>query len=165
MNHRAFFRAVARPAASFLLAAGLLAADGAQAQDAASSVPGVTVGKGWIHTTSGPGADAAAYFTIRNTGTADTLVSATCPIARKTELVGADGKPVAAIAIGAGATLTLAPGGTHILLERNRFRLFPKATLPCSVNFRDAGSMMLYLHVEPENASSYQKSRGTPVDH
>lgn len=163
MTHRSLFKFRLMVFAAALLAAPV---GHAQTPDPGAAVPGVTVGKGWTHATPGADHDASAYFTIRNTGdAADTLLSATCPIARNTELVGADGKPVDGIAIKAGATLTLGPGGTHVLLEGNRFRLFPKAMVPCSVNFRNAGSMMLYLHVEPHDARTYQKSHGTPVDH
>lgn len=160
-------RALAKFCFMFVAPAFLVApASFAQTQDASAALPGVTVGKGWTRTTPGANHDAPAYFTIHNTSdTADTLLSATCPIARDTQLVGADDRPVNGITIKAGATLTLDPGGTHVLLEKNRFRLFPKALVPCSVNFRNAGSMMLYLHVEPHNARTYHKSHGTPVDH
>lgn len=138
----------------------------AQAQETGNSISGVTVAGGWIHTTAKAGGNAAGFFTIQNTGqTADTLVSASCPIAHSTELVDGSGNKVDAVEIKAGKTLKLTDDTAHIMLRKNRFRLFPKAMVPCSVDFRNAGKMILYLYVEPKNAGNYHRAYGTPVAH
>lgn len=119
-----------------------------------AALPGIQVDTGWVRPTHQHGATAPAFFTIRNTGiTADTLISATCPIAHRTVMLGGAGNPIGGIPIKAGQTLHLKAPGPHIVLEDMRFRLYPRALIPCSVSFLSAGSRMLYLKVRPAKAT------------
>lgn len=138
------------------LAAGLPALTGvARAQTTAASpnaaLPGIQVDQGWTRPTRSKGKAAPAFFSIRNTGmTADTLISATCPIAEHTVMLGGAGNPIGAIPIKSGETLHLHLTGPHLVLEDTHFRLFPNAVVPCTVNFLSAGQMMIYLKVRPQ---------------
>lgn len=163
MRHRIPARFL--PTIAACLALGVLAGPAA-AQTAGGAVQTVTVEKGWTHTTARPGVNAAGFFTIHNgSSSPDTLVSASCPIAHQTELVDGGGNKVDSLTIRPGETLALSTATAHLILKDNRFRLYPKATVPCSVDFRNAGKMILYLFVEPKNAGRYHKAHGTPVDH
>lgn len=137
---------------------GLLALTGvAQAQTTSASpnatLPGIQVDHGWTRPTRIKGKAAPAFFTIRNTGiTPDTLISATCPIAEHTVMLGGAGNPIGAIPVKPGETLHLDLTGPHIVLEDMHFRLFPNAVVPCTVSFLSAGQLMVYLKVRPETA-------------
>lgn len=132
----------------------------AGAQAPAAGPAGITVGHGWTRLTTAAGQTTPAYLTIRNGGRQpDTLVSATCPVAHRTVLLDATGKPEGAVAIRPGQTVRLSPAGQHLMLERNRFRFYAHAMIPCSVDFVNAGRMIVYLHVEPANARSYRPVR------
>ncbi len=121
---------------------------------------GITVKHGWTRQTTEAGKTTPAYFTIHNAGTApDTLVSTSCPIAHHTLLLDRSGQPVGGLVIKPGETLTLAPDQTHLMLQQNRFRFYAHAMIPCSVDFLDAGKVILYLHVEPNGAKGYEQAR------
>jgi copper(I)-binding protein len=99
-----------------------------------------------------PGAGAsAAYMTIRNDGAADTLVAARTDIARRVELhthILEDGvarmrEVEGGIAAPAGETVTLAPGGLHVMLMGLNGPLAAGATLPLTLVFENAGEMAI----------------------
>lgn len=132
----------------------------AAAQNASIVLPGIKVSQGWTTITKKSGKSTPAYFTIHNSGlTPDTLVSISCSIAHRTTLIGKSGDEIGAIPIKPGQTLTLKPGGTHLMLEQNRFRFYTHAMIPCSADFLGAGTMLLYLHVQPDDATSFQPPR------
>ncbi|MCW8306370.1 copper chaperone PCu(A)C [Acidiphilium sp. PA] len=121
---------------------------------------GMTVGHGWTRQTKARGQTTPAYFTIHNAGTTpDTLVSTSCPIAHHTLLLDRSGQAVGGLVIKPGETVTLAPDRTHLMLQQNRFRFYAHAMIPCSVDFLDAGKVILYLHVEPDDAKAYEQVR------
>ncbi len=130
------------------------------AQNANTAPLGITIDHGWTRITTESGKSTPAYFTIHNAGTTpDTLVSTTCPIAHHTLLLDPTGQPLGAIVIKPGQTLMLAPKDTHLMLQQNRFRFYAHAMIPCSVDFLDAGKLILYLHVEPDKAVGYEQAR------
>ncbi|MGC9270082.1 copper chaperone PCu(A)C [Acidiphilium sp.] len=126
-----------------------------------SAVPaGITLDHGWTVVTTAPGRTTPAYFSIHNAGTTpDTLVSTTCPIAHHTLMLDAAGAPLGAMAIKPGQTVTLAPGGVHLMLQQNRFRFYTHAMIPCSVDFLNAGKIILYLHVEADGSTGFEPAR------
>jgi copper(I)-binding protein len=76
----------------------------------------------WARATPGHAENGAAYLTIVSP-TADRLTAASSPVAKKAELhtMSMEGgvmrmRPLAAIDIPAGQTVTLSPGGMHIML-------------------------------------------------
>jgi copper(I)-binding protein len=76
----------------------------------------------WARATPGQAQNGAAYLTIVSP-TTDRLTAASSPVAKKVELhtMSMEGgvmrmRPLAAMDIPAGQTVTLSPGGTHIML-------------------------------------------------
>ena len=87
-------------------------------QPAAPSVDG-----GWVRLAAVPGRPAAAYFTLHGGTRATTLVAVRAALARRGELhqsMNAGGmasmKPLARVAVPAGARVIFAPGGRHVML-------------------------------------------------
>lgn len=102
------------------------------------------------------GAETAAYFTITNPGTAeDTLLSVSSPDASmaqlhktSTDASGMTGmSPVPDIAVPAGGTVTLAPGGFHVMLMGLGHDLTVGGTLELHLLFRNAGTVTVQAAV------------------
>jgi periplasmic copper chaperone A len=101
------------------------------------------------------------YITIVNHGSADdTLIAATSPAAEEVQLhemkmEGAvmkmtelpDGIPVPA-----GATVTLAPGGLHLMMMGLTAPLIEGETVPVTLTFANAGTVEIMLVVGSINA-------------
>jgi copper(I)-binding protein len=158
---------ISKPSALYFaltsLLASFLAPDAAQAAGPA----GITIGQGWTNQTAKPHSLARGFFTIHNAGAApDVLTSVTCPVARETMIQNGQNHDVAGIAVGAGQSIQLTPAGMHLVLNHTHFRFYSEADIPCNVVFRNAGTLMVYLHVEPATASSYHPagaSRSAPT--
>jgi periplasmic copper chaperone A len=100
---------------------------------------------------------AGGFLTIVNTGTEDDrLVSATAGIARETQIheMAMDGDVMKmrqlpdGIAIPAGATVTLEPGGYHIMFMGLNGAFIEGETVPVTLTFENAGEVVVDLHVE-----------------
>ncbi len=105
------------------------------------------------------------YVRIANTGNAaDALNGARAPIARAVELhrsmergamngMAMDGvssmQPVRSLRVPAHGTLTLAPGGAHVMLIGLRRDLHANATFPVQLHFVRAGWIAVTVHVRP----------------
>lgn len=97
-----------------------------------------------------------AYFTITNRGKAeDVLVAASTPAAARVEIHQtsiSDGmarmRPLKEVAIAAGATVKVEPGGIHLMLVDLKQPLTPQAYVPLTLQFRDAGNVTVQLRVE-----------------
>ncbi len=122
-------------------------------------VPLATVGdldivKAYVHSVELGG---AAYFTIKNTGeTDDALVGAASDAAQKVELhetVTEGGMhkmlPVEEIAIPAGRTAVLEPGGYHVMLMDLVEELEVGDKINIMLTFKEAGSLDLEVEVTP----------------
>jgi copper(I)-binding protein len=133
---------------------------------ATGSADRTTINRGWTTVTAKSAPAAQGFFTIHNAGAADMLKSVTCPVASKTVIRNAAGESVHDLPVQAQQTIRLRAGGLHLVLEHPHFRFYPQADIPCSILFRDAGTIMLYLHVEPAGTRSYRasgKSRSGPA--
>jgi len=150
----------ALPVALALAAAPLAA----PAQDAAPVKLGPLVISGGFTRATLPHAPVGGGFmTITNTGgTDDRLVSAASPVADHVEIhemsmVGdvmkmqplPDGLPIPA-----GETVTLQPGGYHLMLMGLKERLEQGATVAVTLTFSNAGTVEVPLAVGPINAGS-----------
>ena len=102
------------------------------------------------------GAETAAYFTITNPGTAqDALLSASSPAASmvqlhqtSTDASGMTGmSPVTEIAVPAGGSVTLAPGGFHVMVMGLGQDLAVGGTLELQLVFRNAGTITVQATV------------------
>lgn len=97
---------------------------------------------------------ASAYFTIAGGDVADTLTGVTASIARSAMVhlsERADGlrrmRHVPSLPIAPGATVRLAPGGYHVMLEHLSRRPEPGDTILLTLTFRHAGVRRLAVPV------------------
>ncbi len=116
---------------------------------------GVSVADAWARPAAS-GADTAAYFTIKNPGTADdTLLSVSSPDASmgqlhktSTDASGMTGMaPVTDIAVPAGGSIALAPGGFHVMLMGLGRELTVGGTIELRLLFRTAGAVTVQASV------------------
>jgi periplasmic copper chaperone A len=101
----------------------------------------------------------AAYFTLRNAGPADKLVSASSPVAKSIEFhisEMTDGmmsmRRIASIDAPANGTVTLAPGGMHMMLFGVSPDLQAGADEPVTIVFEKAGPQTFTFKVQPIGA-------------
>jgi len=149
---------LATTASFFFLAAGFArGATGVSAQDAPASFNVIKVSHGWTRETPRPGIAVPGFFTIDNpTDMQDVLDSVDCPIARVTRLIGPGGTTVGELPIKPGQKAILSAKTVHLVLEQPKFQLYRTALIPCSLHFQNAGPVMLYLEVEPKDATAYR---------
>ena len=119
-----------------LLVAGLVFGPGAVSAQTGQ----LEVINAWARATPGKSEVGAAYVTIQSP-TADRLVSASSPVAKKVEMhtmtmSGAvmQMRPVAAIDIPAGQAVTLAPNGLHLMLDGLKSPLRAGESFPLTLN-------------------------------
>lgn len=103
----------------------------------------------------------AGYITVTNKGTADdTLVSATSPVAGVTQIheMKMEGDVMKmtelpdGLVIPAGQSVTLAPGGLHIMFMELKEPLVEGSMVPVTLTFATAGTVEIQLAVGPINA-------------
>ncbi|PWS38130.1 hypothetical protein DFH01_02175 [Falsiroseomonas bella] len=137
------------------LATPLLLPAAARAQPAG----GITVTAPWTRAMRA-GGTGAGFMTIRNAGTTpDRLVAARAGIARVVELHThvREGdvmrmRPVPAIEVPAGGTVTLQPGGLHLMLIGLNAALEQGSSVPVTLVFERAGEIAIELKVESAGA-------------
>ncbi len=112
----------------------------------------------WTRQTAPGQSNGGGFLVVTNKGrTADRLIGVASPAAGKVELhtMAMDGgvmrmRPVVGgLPIPAGGTLTLAPGGYHIMLIGLKAPLALGAMVPLTLRFERAGSITVALKVEP----------------
>ncbi|MBU8540726.1 copper chaperone PCu(A)C [Falsiroseomonas tokyonensis] len=113
---------------------------------------------GWSRA-AGAGRTGAGYLTLRNGGAADRLVSARAEIARAVELhthMHDNGvmrmRPVEAIEVPANGSVTLEPGGMHLMLLELKRPLNQGDQVPVTLVFERAGEVQLQLAVQSAGA-------------
>lgn len=106
----------------------------------------ITVHHGSVYQTSKEGDPTEGFVQIVNTGAADKLTAANCPLADTTSLVDAHGKAIANLDIPAHATVTLGPNADHISLVSTHFAVVYGAVVPCSLSFAAAGNISVFLY-------------------
>jgi len=133
--------------------AGLVVASAALAQPAQ-----LKVNNAWAGATPGKSENGAAYLTIQSP-TADRLVSASSPVAKKAELhtMSMQGmvmkmRPIAGLDIPAGQPVTLKPGGEHIMLLGLNQTLHEGQSFPLTLDFEKAGPRTVTVTVEKAGA-------------
>ena len=135
-----------------LVAVGLAACGGSTGSpgspSASAAGPAIAVRDAWVRPAAA-GAESAAYLTIDNAGSADRLVAIRCAIARSAMLHQTTTDPsgmtgmsmIEDLAIPAGATVKLEPGGTHIMLTGLSQALVTGATVELRLVFDAAGTL------------------------
>ncbi len=105
----------------------------------------------WARASIGTSRPGAAYFTVTNAGAVgDVLLEVRAAISGKAEvheMTMQDGVarmgPAGALAIPAGETLTLAPGGLHVMLMDLKAPLVEGEALPLTLVFETAGEVQV----------------------
>jgi copper(I)-binding protein len=140
-----------------VLAAPLLLALPARAQEMRAG--DLVIAQPWSRA-AGQGGTGAGFLTIGNRGAAaDRLVGASSPAARTTELHThmREGevmrmRPVPGIDIPPGGTVTLEPGGMHLMLIGLAAPLRQGETVPVTLRFERAGEVRVELRIEAAGA-------------
>lgn len=139
---------------AFAAAAGLLAFGIATAAQA------VELKDAWARASAGPARAGAAFMTIVNTGTEDDrVVAASAPVSVVTELHThiKEGevmrmRQVPDIAVPAGETVMLQPGGLHVMFMQLAEPLKEGDTFPVTLTFEKAGDKTIEVTVKGAGA-------------
>jgi copper(I)-binding protein len=118
----------------------------------------IRIANPWVRPNPPGAPTAAGYAAISNLGLApDRLVAASSPDARSVEvhqmIIAAGGvmqmRPVAGgLQIGSGQTVTLAPGGYHLMLIGPTHAFRVGEVVPMTLTFRHAGAVRVRFQVE-----------------
>jgi copper(I)-binding protein len=141
---------------AFALWCGLAQPGLAQSNAAGVAGGSLSVERAWARATSPMAKTGAAYVTIVNKGDADDrLVSAATPASDKAQLhetIEDHGvmkmRPLPALEIKAGATVTLVPGQMHVMLVGLKAPLKLGDTFPLTLTFEKAGPVEVTVKVE-----------------
>jgi copper(I)-binding protein len=135
-------------------ALGVLLAALACVRTAAAAEPSIQIVDAWARATPPGVENGAVYCKILNRGGADKLVGARSSAARGAEVhasVSANGvvemRRIDALPIGAGASVELAPGGTHVMLVGLAAPLAAGAKVELTLVFAGAGEIAVEVPV------------------
>ena len=126
----------------------------------ANAPPAVSVDGAWARATVPGQMGSAAYFTIRNAGGADTLLSVTSPAAsaslHSTRVNNGVMcmRPLATLDIPANGTVELKPDGTHVMLMDVKQPLQAGTTLELDLKFEKSGERKVNAEVRPASAGA-----------
>jgi copper(I)-binding protein len=117
------------------------------------------VSDAWARATPAKAENGVAYLTIR-TPTPDRLASVSSPVAKKAELHTMEMagmvmkmRPLAGLDIPAGQSVTLKPGGEHIMLMGLNGPLREGQSFPLTLTFEKAGARAVTVPVEKAGAA------------
>jgi copper(I)-binding protein len=122
---------------------------------------GIEVNAPWTRATVAGASVAAGFLVVVNKGTeADRLTGASTDAAQKVEIheMQMDGDIMKmralpeGLEIKPGETVTLKPGGVHLMILGLKPRLLPGATLPVTLSFAKAGQIAVVLPVQSVGA-------------
>lgn len=159
---------ISRTLAPLAAAASLLLATGsAWAAD-------ITVQDVWARASIGQSPTGAAFLTVTNSGSSDDqLVSVSAPsVSPVTELHThiKEGdvmrmRPVETIAVPAGQTVTLQPGGLHVMFMKLSGALTEGQTFPMTLTFAKAGAVETTVTVKTAGAMDHSMMDHSNMDH
>jgi copper(I)-binding protein len=121
----------------------------------------IEIEKPWSRASIGKMRPAAAYFTIRNTGTqADRLIGVKTPAARMAEIHETTLKegvmsmaPVGHLNLPPGKTIILKPGGLHVMMMKLHSPLEKGENIILELTFKNAGKTQISAPVLSAGAS------------
>jgi copper(I)-binding protein len=120
----------------------------------AAAEPSIQVVDAWARATPPGVSNGAVYCKILNRGSADRLVGARSPAAQGAEIhstTSANGvlemRRIEALPIGAGASVELTPGGTHVMLVGLAAPLAAGAKVELTLVFAAAGEIAVEVPV------------------
>ena len=133
-----------------------------QAPAAPADPNGIAISDAWSRAAMS-GRTGVVYLTITDTGAPDRLTGANSPVATTASLHESFDdhgimkmRPVPELPVQPGVSVTLAPGGYHIMLEGLKQALQPGQTFPVTLTFANAG---------PVTATATVQKAGTAGDH
>lgn len=131
---------------------------------AADAPGGVELSRAWTPAVSQTRSNSPFYMTITNRGDApDNLIRVRCPttladFVEKHAMDRGEGgtvmREVKNITVPAGETMTLMPGGNHLMLLNVREPLQENQTFTCSVVFQKAGTLSVEVKVVSDEAKT-----------
>ncbi len=152
------------------LSAALFAATAAFA-----APPDVTAADAWARASAGAASTGAAYVALTAGGQADSLIGASTPVAQTAQVheSTAEGgimrmRPIPSLAIPAGKTVTLSPGGYHVMLFGLHHPLTAGQSFPLTLTFAHGGPVTVTVNVRPIGAAAAMQDKpmgGMPMDH
>jgi hypothetical protein len=138
----------------------------------AQTAPSISVDNAWARSTTLSARTGAIYVTITDHGVSDRLISVSTPVAGKAEVHETihDGnlmkmRPVDGLAIPAGGTISLAPGGYHIMLTDLKQPLAAGQAFPLLLRFEKAGTVEGTVAVKAMGAAMDMGGAGHDVQH
>lgn len=142
-----------------LISAVFLGAASETSAQTSSSSP-ISIDHPWARATAVGARTGAAYLTIVNhSSSADRLIRASTPLAEKVQFHQENDdngimrmREMAAVAIGPGTSVTLNPGGTHIMIAGLKQQLREGQTLPLTLEFEKAGKIELQVPIAKAGA-------------
>jgi len=146
--------------AATLVASALVASAPAIGRD--YMLRNLTIVNPYAHATPAGARSGGAYLTIENHGKDnDQLIRAASPIAASTELhtMRMEGdvmrmRAVTSIGIPAGSTMSLAPGGYHVMFIGLKKPLVAGDAVPLTLTFEKAGTIDVEVTVAPLDAAA-----------
>lgn len=111
----------------------------------ASVPPSITIDNAWARATLPGQASSTAYFTIRDKGGADRLLSVSSDAANaslhSTSMEGGvmRMRPLPSLEIHANSTVRFEPGGNHVMLIGLKSPLKPGSAIPLDLKFQKSG--------------------------
>ncbi len=149
----------------------------APARDAAATPePGdaITVSDAWVRQPPPSAAVAGGYLTLANAGAADDrLVSVSSDSAERVEMheMQMDNGMMRmreltdGVALPAGASTTLAPGGNHLMLINPQQPLTPGTTIEATLTFEHAAPVTVTFNVRPLSGDASASSHTDGASH
>lgn len=140
-----------------IMLAGVLALIAVTAEAADYKLGAIEIKQPWTRATPPTAPSGGGYFVLTNTGTTpDRLIAVTSPSAGKVELheMTMEGNIMRmrelpkGIALPPGATVTLKPGGLHLMFMELKAPFARDTKVPATLVFEKAGSIPVELTVE-----------------
>lgn len=125
----------------------------------ASAPPSIDIDDAWARATVPAQMSSAAYFTVRNTGGADKLLSVSSPSGNASmHSTSMDNgvmrmRPLADLEVPANATVELKPGGTHVMLMGLKAPLTAGSTIQLDLKFEKSGDRHVTAEVRPASGA------------
>jgi copper(I)-binding protein len=141
-------------------ALGILAAGLACLSVTAGAQPSIHIVDAWARATPPGVENGAVYCKITNHGAADKLVGARSSVARNAEIHTSSSengvvemRHIEALPVGAGASVELAPGGTHVMLLGLAAPLAAGTKIALTLVFEAAGEIAVEVPVVDARAA------------
>lgn len=139
-----------------LVLGAMLCAVAAPALAGDAAVGSLAIQNAWARASAGQARNGAAFLTIVNKGAAaDTLVSAAAGVSKTVELHThiKEGevmkmRPVESIAVPAGGTVELKPGGDHVMFIGLTQALTQGGSFPLTLTFAKAGEVKVTVDIQ-----------------